>query len=70
MSHFAARLQKSHPAVHEKGVKRIVRYLIGTKGKEISFVPGSKLSLDAYADANFTGLWCSEDPLAPESVNK
>ena len=31
---------------------------------------GSKLSLDAYwyVDADFAGLWSSEDPLAPEIV--
>ena len=49
-------------------MKRIVRYLIGTNDKGISFVPGSKLSLDVYVDAEFAGLLGSEDPLASESV--
>ena len=66
--HQAARFSHKPRRVHEEAVKRIVRYLIGTKDKGISFVPGSKLSLDAYVDADFAGLWGSEDPLAPESV--
>ena len=48
--------------VHEDAVKRIVRYLIGTKEEGLSFGSDSKLNLEAYADANFAGLWGVEEP--------
>jgi hypothetical protein len=46
---------------HEVAVKRIARYLKGTRDKGLIFNPNSELLLELYADADFAGLWGSED---------
>ena len=55
--HQAARFSHKPMKVHEDAVKRIVRYLTGTKEEGLSFGSDSKLNLEAYADADFAGLW-------------
>ena len=42
--------------LHEKSVKRIGRYLLGTYGKGIILKPSLTGKLDAYVDADFVGL--------------
>ena len=46
-------------------MKRICRYLQGTKANSIAFNPYKKLVVDCYAYANFAGLWGHEDPQDP-----
>ena len=46
-------------------MKRICRYLQGTKDNGIVFNPSKKLGVDCYADADFAGLWKHEDPQDP-----
>ena len=46
-------------------MKRICRYLQGTKENGIVFNPSKKLVVDCYADADFAGLWGNEDPQDP-----
>ena len=43
-------------ASHETAVKRICRYLQGTKYNGLVFNPFNKLVVDCYADADFAGL--------------
>ena len=50
---------------HETAVKRICRYLKGTKNKGLVFNPSKKLVLDCYADAYFAGLWGHENTQDP-----
>ena len=38
-------------------MKRICRYLQGTKDNGMVFNPYKKLAVDCYADAYFAGLW-------------
>ena len=47
---------------HEDTVKRIVRYLKGTHKKGLIFEPTSELTLEAFVDADFAGLWGVEEP--------
>ena len=42
-------------------MKRICRYLQGTKYSGLVFNPSKKLVVDCYADADFAGLWGHED---------
>jgi hypothetical protein len=49
-------------------VKRIVRYLKGTKDKGLFFTPSDKFEVDCYVDADFAGLWRYEDDQDPVSV--
>ena len=46
-------------------MKRICRYLQGTKDNGIAFNPSKKVVVDCYADAYFVGLWGHEDPQDP-----
>ena len=50
---------------HEKTVKRIGRYLKGTKDSGMIINQDTSLGLDLYADANFAGLFSVEDPDDP-----
>ena len=49
-------------------MKRICRYLQGTKYNCLVFNPYKKLVVDCYADADFAGLWVHEDPKDPISA--
>ena len=61
---FTHALQHSHAIA----VKRILRYLQGTKEKGLILEPTSDLQVDCYVDADFAGLWNSEDDQDPICV--
>ena len=63
--HQCARFSHRPMKCHEDAVKRIVRYLIGTKEKGLLFAPRKDIVLEAFADADFAGLWNVEDPQDP-----
>ena len=63
-----ARFTHSPKNSHGLGVKRIVRYLRGTRDKGMIIQPTSSYNVDCYVDADFAGLWGSEDPQDPISV--
>ena len=63
--HQCAQFTHNTKASHEKAVKRICRYLQGTKENDLVFNPSKKLVVDCYADADFAGLWGHEDPQDP-----
>ena len=46
-------------------MKRICRYLQGTKDNGLVFNPSKKLDVDCYADTDFAGLWGYVDPQDP-----
>ena len=50
---------------HDTDVKRICRYLQGTKDNGLVFNPSKKLVVDCYADADSAGLRGHEDPQDP-----
>ena len=43
-------------------MKRIFRYLQGTKDNGLVFNPSKKMVVGCYADADFVGLWGHENP--------
>ena len=49
-------------------MKRIVRYLIGTQDKGISFSVEDPI-IQCFADADFAGNWDKTDPEDPENVS-
>lgn len=53
---------------HEDAVKRIVRYLIGTKDKGLILAPSADIVLEAFEDTDFAGLWNEKDPQDPTCV--
>jgi hypothetical protein len=58
--HQCARFSKESKALHEKAVKRIIYYLQCTRDKPLIMKPNKKISLDAYCDSNFAGVWHQE----------
>ena len=66
--HQCARFTHCPKRVHEVALKRIARYLRGTKDKGMIIQPSKDLKLDLYVDADFAGLWNSEDANDPTCV--
>ena len=66
--HQCARFSHRPMKVHEDAVKRIVRYLVGTVDKGLVFRPQDEIVLEAFADADFAGLWNVEDAQDPTCV--
>eukprot|EP00957_Ditylum_brightwellii_P161211 12274400-Ditylum_brightwellii.AAC.1 len=71
-----ARYTHNPCCIHDVAVKRVVHYLIGTKGTregQIGYCgmvinPTDDLTLGCFVDANFAGLWGHEDDQDPRSV--
>ena len=66
--HQVARFSHCPKQSHGQAIKRIVRYLAGTKDRGIQFQPDLKAGLDCYVDADFAGLYGYEDDQDPVSV--
>lgn len=64
----AVRFTHAPKNVHAVAVKRILRYLNGTKDKGMLFCPTNELRVDCYVDADFAGLWGVEPDQDPVSV--
>ena len=54
--HQCARFTHSPRRCHELALKRIGRYLIGTKDKGLILDPSKDLDIDCFVDADFAGL--------------
>jgi hypothetical protein len=70
--HQAARQTHAPRASHYVAIKRILRYLKGTRTKGIYFKPDDSDRVDCYVDADFDGLFSVEDaqqPIAAKSRN-
>ena len=63
-----ARFTHDPKASHATAVKRIVRYLKGTRTEGMYLKPNGQLQVDCYVDADFAGLWKVEDDQDPISV--
>jgi len=67
--HQYARFSHSPKQSHEIGVNHIARYLKGTQTKGTIMTPDSEnMRIDIYADADFAGLYTTEDKMDPVSV--
>jgi hypothetical protein len=60
--HQCARFTHCARRVHEKALKRIARYLKGTRTRGMRIQPTSDLTMEMFADADFAGLWGAERP--------
>ena len=63
--HQCYRFTHNTKVSHDKYVKRICRYLQGTKDNGLVFNPSNKLVVYCYADAYFSGLWVHKHPQDP-----
>ena len=66
--HQCARFTHSPKASHAQAVKKIAKYLAGTRSRGLTFVPDPNIKLDCYVDADFAGLWRHEDDQDPVCV--
>ena len=55
--HQCAQVTPNTKASHETNMRRICRYLQGTKDNGLVFNPSKKLVVDFYAVTVFVGLW-------------
>ena len=66
--HQCARFTHCPRRAHENAVKRICRYLKGTKTEGMLIRQMTELQLNCYADADFAGLWRVEHEQDPTCV--
>ena len=67
--HQCARFQVNPRKPHAAAIKRIGRYLIGTRDKGLVFKPTGDLSeFECYVDADFAGNYTTENNEDPNSV--
>ena len=66
--HQCARFTHCPKRLHEKALKRIARYLKGTQSRGMVIKPNEEVGFDLYADADFAGLWNTEESEDPTCV--
>ena len=66
--HQCARFNNMPKLTHERAIKRICKYLLGTMDKGIVYRPDPTKGLECHVDADFAGGWSSGDHTNPESV--
>ena len=66
--HSAARFSANPKLIHEQAVKRICRYLKGTKDQGIILKPDPNRGVDCYVDASFATEFSKERSSDPTSV--
>jgi hypothetical protein len=67
-NHQCARFSIDPRSPHGIALKRIGRYLLGSRDKGMIIRPTKDITLDCYADADFAGLFSTSDPDDPKSV--
>ena len=67
-THQCARFNNDPKLCHERAIKRICKYLLGTMDKGIVFKPDITKGLECHVDADFAGGWSSGDHTNPEAV--
>ena len=66
--HQCARFTHNPKASHGAAVKRICRYLQGTKMKGLILKPSKQLTVDCFVDVEFAGQWNVKNPEDPLCV--
>ena len=66
--HAAARHTHTPKRVHEVALKRIARYLMGTKHRGMLIRTTTHCQLDLFVDADFAGLWNIQEANDPVTL--
>ena len=66
--HQCARFSINPKLSNKKAIKRIGRYLLGTKDRGVIFKPDTSMGVQYYVDANFAGGWTKADADNAENV--
>ena len=67
-THSTAMFSANTKASHDKGVKRIINYLKGTKENGLIMYPKNDKGLECFVDADFAGGWSTNESDDPASV--
>ena len=67
-THQCARFDNNPKLSYERAVKKIIRYLLDTKDKDIIYHPDIFRGLECFVGANFAGGWENGNYNCPESV--
>ena len=67
-THQCARFTSDPKASHERAVRYIGKYLLGTKTRGIIYKPDPKKGIECFVDADFAGGWVKADADNPENV--
>ena len=67
-THQCARYNNDPKLSHERAIRRIGKYLLGTQNKGIIFSPNPEKGLECFVDADFSGNWTAVDSVDPENV--
>ncbi len=67
-THQCARFNNNPKLSHERSVRRIAKYLLGTQNRGIVFSPDPKKGIECFVDADFSGNWDAVDSENPENV--
>ena len=65
--HQCARFNTDPKLLHERAVKRICKYILGSKGKGYICVPDFSNSIQWFVCADFVGCWTPEEHCDPEN---
>ena len=66
--HQCARFNNDPKLSHERAVKRICKYLLGSKGRGCICIPDFSKGIQCFVDADFVGCWTPEEACNPENV--
>lgn len=55
--HQCSRFTHSPKKIHENSVKKIVRYLLGTRDEGLRLQKVNEMKLECYVDEYYSGLW-------------
>lgn len=67
-THQCAKFSNDPKLSHERAVRRIAKYLLGTQNKGLIFKPDFTKGLECYVDASFADGWTSIDSDDAENV--
>ena len=67
-THQCARFNACPKLCHERAIKRICKYLLGTKDKGIIYKPDPTKGLECHVDADFAGGWTDGEHSSAETV--
>ena len=67
-THQCARFNNNPMLSHERSIRRIGKYLLGTQDKGIIFKPDISKGIECYVDADFSGNWNAIDSEDSENV--
>jgi hypothetical protein len=67
-THQCARFNNNPKLSHERSIRRVCKYLLGTQDKGIVFKPDPSKGIECFVDADFSGNWNAVDSEDLENV--